>query len=77
MSQSTRFYLYRVAASILPILVLAGVLTVEMSELVLALLLAVFAVAEGVAVTAAVNTPKIIDPDGLSLDPSELPRRDE
>jgi hypothetical protein len=62
MPLSTRFYLYRVAASVLPILVLAGVLTMEMSEHVLALLLALFGVAESVAVTAAVNTQKTVRP---------------
>lgn len=57
MSQPTRAYLYRVAASILPILVLVGLITIEMSELVMGVLLAVFAIAEPGLITAARHTP--------------------
>lgn len=57
MSQSTRGYLYRVAAAALPIVVALGFLTVEMSGLVMGLVGALLVVAEPPLITAAKNTP--------------------
>jgi len=57
MSQSQRAYFYRIAATLVPLLVLLGVLTLEMSGPVLALVAAAFAVAEPPLITAARHTP--------------------
>jgi hypothetical protein len=57
MSQSTRAYLYRIAAAAVPIVVALGFLTVEMSGLVMGLVGALLIVAEPPLITAARNTP--------------------
>jgi len=57
MSQPTRGYLYRIGLAILPILVAAGLITIEMSGLVAGLLIAVLAVGEAGLGMAAKHTP--------------------
>jgi hypothetical protein len=57
MSQTTRAYLYRVGAAVVPLLVLLGIVTQEVATEVLVILAAVLAVSEAGLVLAAANTP--------------------